>query len=178
MNIGDDTSRKGQYAEYLKSELEAAAMYAALAETERDSERAEVFHELVGAEMRHAARWAEKLGMDPQTLEPASPGLRLRLVQLLARLFGTNRVVPVLLRSEAKEVNTYADDPEARDLVIEERGHARMLRDLARPGAAGLARSPAGLVGGAGSVRAAVLGVNDGLVSKFQLGHGCCRRDR
>ena len=65
-----DPARKKQYREYLKSELEAAAMYTALAEAESDISRAKVFQDLVDAEMRHASRWAEKLGMDPLALEP------------------------------------------------------------------------------------------------------------
>ena len=160
--------REGQYREYLKSELAAAAVYSALADTERDPGRAEVFRKLVDAEMRHAARWAEKLGMDPAGLEPGALSFKVRLVQLVAKLIGTGRVVPVLLRGEAKEVKVYAADPEARDIVLEERQHARTLRGLGNEGV-GAAWSPGGVTGSGGSLRAAVLGVNDGLVSNFSL---------
>ncbi len=166
----DEEARRGQYQEYLKAELEAAAVYSALAETEKDADRAEVFQQLVVSEMRHAARWAQKLGVDLQSLEPGSFGLKVRVVQWLARLLGTGRVVPLLLRGEAREISTYAADPEARDLVTEEREHARMLQGLARAGPRDKTRhSRGGLAGGGGSLRAAVLGVNDGLVSNFSL---------
>ena len=162
-------ARRKQYREYLESELEAAALYSALADLERDGARAEVFERLVRAEMRHAARWAEKLGIDPQDLEPRALGVQGRLMRLGARLFGTSRVLPLLLRIEAKEVNAYAADPEARDLVAEERRHSRVLRGLIGPSHASRVGISGGVLGSSGSLRAAVLGVNDGLVSNFSL---------
>ena len=166
----DEEARRGQYQEYLKAELEAAAVYSALAETEKDADRAEVFQQLVVSEMRHAARWAQKLGVDPKSLVPGSFSLKVRVVQWLARLLGTGRVVPLLLRGEAREISTYAADPEARDLVTEEREHTRMLQGLASAGPPDKSRhARGGLAGGGGSLRAAVLGVNDGLVSNFSL---------
>ena len=167
----DDRHRNATYKEYLKGELEAAAVYEAMAEAEADSERAKVFQQLAQAEMRHASRWAEKLGMDPATLVPASSGIRLRLLRWAARRFGTNRMVPLLLRGESKEISTYSLDPEAHDLAKEERGHGRTLRGLS----SGQDRTEAiraqrgHYSGTSGSVRAAVLGVNDGLVSNFSL---------
>ncbi len=155
--------RSKQYREYLDAELEAAALYGALADTEADQTRAQVFRDLVAAEMRHASRWAEKLGIDGATLRPASPGLKVKALQWAARRFGTSRVLPVLLRLEAKEVDAYAADPEAFDLVGEERQHSRVLQKLTHPSG-----FPKGVSGG-GRLRAAVLGVNDGLVSNFSL---------
>ena len=85
-------------------------------------------------------------------------------------MFGTSRVVPWLVRGELKELGAYISDPEARDLVAEERRHAVMLRELANgPGALASRTSPQGLFGAGGSLRAAVLGANDGLVSNFSL---------
>ena len=167
----DDRHRNATYKEYLKGELEAAAVYEAMAEAEADSERAKVFQQLAQAEMRHASRWAEKLGMDPATLVPASSGIRLRLLRWAARRFGTNRMVPLLLRGESKEISTYSLDPEAHDLAKEERGHGRTLRGLS----SGQDRTEAiraqrgHYSGTSGSLRAAVLGVNEGLVSNFSL---------
>jgi VIT1/CCC1 family predicted Fe2+/Mn2+ transporter len=155
----------------LKGELETAALYEAMAGEEADSERADVFRKLAQAEMRHASRWAEKLGMDPATLVPARGRLRLRLLRWSARRFGTNRLVPLLLRGESKEISAYSLDPEARDLVQEERSHGRTLRRLAG------SQDPVEAIraenerygGTSGNLRAAVLGVNDGLVSNFSL---------
>ena len=166
-----DKAQERRYRSYLKSELEAAALYSSLAKIERDPGRSEVFLKLVDAEMRHAARWARKLGIDPDTLKPELPGAKSRIVRWTAKLFGTGRVLPVLLKLEGDEVAAYAADPEARDLVDEELEHARALEGMAYGG--GVAQQLASIRGlpwgSGGSLRAAVLGVNDGLVSNFSL---------
>ncbi len=165
-----DSDKTERYRSYLKAELGAAAVYTAMAQAEKDPKRAEVFERLVQAEMRHASRWAERLGLDSSSLRPADAGLKLRVLQLAAKILGTGRIVPWLLRGEAKDVSAYAADPEARDLAVEERRHARVLRELSG-GGDGLALIREGgqfLVAG-GGLRAAVLGVNDGLVSNFSL---------
>ena len=167
-----DSQREATYKGYLKGELDAAALYEAMAGVERDSERGGAFLNLAQAEMRHAARWAEKLGMDPATIAPARAGLRLRLLRWVARRFGTARIVPLLLRGEARDISTYSQDPEARDLAKEERDHGRILRGLGSGDSdfAEVIRSESVQYGGtSGNLRAAVLGVNDGLVSNFSL---------
>jgi len=167
----DDRHRNSTYKEYLKGELQAAAVYEAMAEAEEDPERVAIFQQLASAEMRHASRWAEKLGMDPGTLSPAASGVRIRFLKLAARRFGTNRMIPLLLRGESKDISTYSLDPEAHDLAKEERDHGRTLRNLSNGlGSTETIRAERGnFSGSSGSLRAAVLGVNDGLVSNFSL---------
>lgn len=155
----------------MRSELEAAATYQALARAERDDARASAFLSLMEGELRQAAHWADKLGMDAAAVRPSSRGVRIFLYGVAARLFGTNRVIPWLLRSEARELRMYSAEPEARELAPEEREHARVLRTLGSDGEAGRGAADtvvAGFVGG-GALRAAILGVNDGLVSNFSL---------
>ena len=95
--------------------------------------------------------------------------MKLRGFTLAARLFGTGRVLPLLLRLEGREMNTYLADPQTRDMAAEERDHAKVLKGLARPPSADAEWVPTGVVGSSGSLRAAVLGINDGLVSNFSL---------
>ena len=167
----EDRAAQRRYREYLEAELEAAAMYRAMAEVESDPNRSEVFERLVEAEIRHASRWADKLGLDASSLQLSRGNLKVRLLGIAARIFGTSRMVPWMLRGEEKEVSAYARDPEAQDLVGEERRHAIILREMADargPGqgtAAGMGRA----FGYGGGFRAAVLGVNDGLVSNLSL---------
>jgi rubrerythrin len=59
-----------RYEGYLKAELEAAAVYSALADTEADPQRARIFNELVEAELRHASRWAGKLVSNARNYVP------------------------------------------------------------------------------------------------------------
>ena len=168
-----------RYRRYLETELDAAAMYGAMARVERDRKRSDVFQRLVDAEMEHARLWAEKLGLDPERIEPSAPGLRLRLFQAAALALGTSRIVPWLTRGELKELEMYASDPEARGLVSEERYHARILRELVGSGDSleALRAERRHVLGGGGSLRAAVLGVNDGLVSNFSLVMGVAGAD-
>ncbi|MDP3062602.1 MAG: VIT1/CCC1 transporter family protein [Chloroflexota bacterium] len=163
------SSRK-RYEAYLKGELEAAAMYNSLAGATRDSERAEVFRELAATEMRHAGRWAEKLGIPIESLQPKTT-LRTRFYSWLARRFGIKAVLPVVLRGEYEDMAKYDNDPEAVGLPEEERGHARALAGMAQPAAPAsiLERESWHRTGASGTLRAAVLGVNDGLVSNFSL---------
>ncbi len=170
MDAGKEISRSDErrYESYLGAELEAAAVYSALAETEADPRRSRIFEELVEAELRHAARWAGKLGRPTDALAPPALGLKGRLLKAAAGLFGTNRVLPFLLRGEDENIEMYAADPEAADLVPEERAHARVLGEMS--GAGGLGESHSrGVATAGGSLRAAVLGANDGLVSNFSL---------
>ena len=57
-------SGNAQYRMYLRAELKAAAMYREMSRIEKDQSRAEVFERLAELELRHASRWAEKLGLD------------------------------------------------------------------------------------------------------------------
>ena len=169
MSSPTDEARGKRYRDYLEAELEAAALYERLAEVEPDRDRAVVFRGLVAAELRHAARWGEKLGMDSAKLEPIRVTLKVRAMGWAARLLGTGRVLPFLLRLEAREMKAYSSDPEARDMVAEERRHAQTLRDLSRRSPGGVFRAGNGALGRGGALRAGVLGVNDGLVSNFSL---------
>jgi VIT1/CCC1 family predicted Fe2+/Mn2+ transporter len=166
-----DSPRKTQYRAYLKAELEAAAAYKLMAEAESDSSRAKVFERLAQTELRHASRWAEKLGLDAESLKPAEAGFKLRLLHLAARMLGTRRVIPWLLRGEAKDMGDYASDPEALDFAREERHHARVLNRMAngKDGIEALRSERGHLLANGGNLRAAVLGINDGLVSNFSL---------
>ena len=160
-----------RYRDYLESELEAAAMYRSMAQAEEDTKRAAIFERLVDSELRHAGRWAEKLGMDASAAKSPKVNAKVRLFRLALKLLGTDRVLPWLVRIEAKEINAYDSEPDAGDIAAEERRHSRALREMTAdrdwPGAF---RSERALgVGEGGRLRAAVLGMNDGLVSNFSL---------
>jgi VIT1/CCC1 family predicted Fe2+/Mn2+ transporter len=166
-----DKASRARYRGYVRSELEAAGTYLVLAASERDSERASRLKEMAEAEMRHARFWAEKLGMDTTQLRPALRSMRASAVGIAARLIGVRRVIPWLVRGEMEGVRAYARDPDARELAHEERGHETTLLELAgAQGPAQRARLEQGiLAAGGGTIRAGVLGVNDGLVSNLSL---------
>ncbi len=160
---------KARFKVYLQSELEAAALYSDLADGEKDKSRAQIFREMVEAEMRHAAHWARKLGIEPSTLKPRR-NFRARLIAWSARRFGTKAALPLILRSEMADIMTYAKDPEARFVVGDEKQHAQALGGMAGSSPQAAVESEGRhRAGSAGNIRAAVLGSNDGLVSNFAL---------
>src|SRR3972149_3541006 len=69
-------------------EQDAAALYRALARRESSPERAEVLLEIAQAEDRHAAVMERRLREMGIALPPHRLGLRVRLLGLLARVFG------------------------------------------------------------------------------------------
>ena len=99
-------SKSDKYRVYLKAELEAAAMYRALAEVDKGTFKEEIFLELVDAELRHAARWAEKLGLDVSRIAPQKGGFKISMYRTAARLFGTSRVIPWLGSTRGNALRT------------------------------------------------------------------------
>mgnify|MGYP001310228078 CR=1 FL=1 len=160
-----------RYRYYMETEIESASMYQVIADAEDNPDRAEIFQRLVDAEIRHALRWAEKLGINPNSICPKASGLKLNFIRLISNLFGTKRIIPWLAKIEAREIALYDKDPEAQDLVSEERQHAVTLRQMSKQ----INRFPelhsgkSSNFAASGSLRASVLGVNDGLVSNFSL---------
>lgn len=166
-----DTNRASRYRRYLKNELRAAALYSSLARIEADPERERVFQDLQNAEVHHARVWAKKLGVDTSDMPSGSLGIVGFLCVALARVFGTNAIIPLLLWEEAGEIREYYSDSEAKDIAKDERHHERVLKGLARGHTTPVPvwDESQTTTGTSGSLRAAVLGVNDGLVSNFSL---------
>ncbi len=155
-------------------ELDAAALYRALAQREPARERAGVLVEMAEAEERHAAIMAKRLDEMGLALPKHRASLRVRVLTFLARVFGARSVLPIVESFEAKDYAAYQapeQDPAVAALAGEERGHFRTLGSLTR----GVA--PAQIAqherwhrtGGGGTLRATIFGVSDGLVSNLSL---------
>lgn len=166
-----------RYRANLRSELDGAALYRAIAEAEPDAARRAVLMELSRAESRHAALWREKLRAAGAPEPRFSLSLRTRLLALLARRFGPRFVMPSLAAAEYADRDKYATQADAVALSADERGHASVVNALAtgaaRPAASigtDIARAEPWHRNASGNdLRAAVLGANDGLVSNFCL---------
>ena len=163
-----------RWQQNLKGEWEASALYRAMADAEKNPTRAGVFRRLASIEDHHAARWEGYLRAAGAPLPGRGPSLRARALRWIARRFGVNTVLPAVMSGELSDVTMYDNQPDAGNLPREERGHARVFNAIAggRSGsdiAAGEAwhRRDAG-----GGLRAAVFGVNDGLVSNLSLVFG------
>ena len=155
-----------------QEERDAEAIYRALAGSEADKERSRLFTGLADDEQRHASYWEGLLrqaGVDPG---PARPGQRARVLCKLAGDFGDTVVVPIMRDREKLSTEAYLDESGA--FALDEERHARALAALVgdtrgEPIGRALARLPRGRAAGGNALRAAVLGVNDGLVSNASL---------
>jgi vacuolar iron transporter family protein len=148
-------SSSERYRQRLDAERDAAAVYRALA-ARRHGEEHELLIALAQAEERHAAHWAHLL--DEPEVPPHRLGLRARILSWLARRVGSLLVLSLVQRAELRD--TYSDEPDATPvLAADERVHARVVGALARRRRARAS----------GTFRAAIFGINDGLVSNLSL---------
>jgi len=174
--VSNDPKR---FLRYLSAERNASMLYRALAET-TDGERREALLELADIEDRHADHWVDKLehyGVQvpppPAALEPDDAQLVTR-----ARSLGLVSVLDTLEENEGADAGMYDDEPEALPTMpSDEREHAEVFRSLKdeSPGKfphksmAPEAGEPWHKLDKSGSIRAAVFGVSDGLVSNTAL---------
>lgn len=166
-----------RYRTNLRAELDGATLYRAIADTEPDAVRRDVLLELSRAEAAHASFWRKKLH-DAGAPEPRfAPSWRTRLLGALARRFGPAFVMPSLAAGEYADRDKYATQSDAGALSAEERAHASVVSAMAvgtaPPGPTigqSIARAePWHRSASGNNLRAAVLGVNDGLISNFCL---------
>jgi VIT1/CCC1 family predicted Fe2+/Mn2+ transporter len=167
-----------RFRDLLRSERQSAALYRGLA-AGATGERRQIFLELAAVEERHATHWAAKLTALGEPI-PASerPMVRTRLLSWLARRFSVDTVLPFVERAEHSDAGLYDGDPHAApEMAVDERSHARVLtrmRDQGRRDTDGGSRDitrnePWHRSDRSGALRAAVFGVNDGLVSNTSL---------
>lgn len=176
-SYSDDLAR---YRHYLVAEWDAAALYRSLADAERDPNRAAVLRQLAEMELQHAARWESRLRSAGADLPGWRPAWRARVLARLARWFGTRSVLPVLEALERGDADMYAQEPAAADFSAQERSHRRIfagLRGKRRLDPVGADEAEGRHRRGSGNLRAAVFGVNDGLVSNLSLIMGVAGAD-
>jgi VIT1/CCC1 family predicted Fe2+/Mn2+ transporter len=161
------------WLENLKDEYDGAALYAGLAAIERDAARAKSFRNLAESERRHAGVWARKLKAKGVSLPPDRPSARVRALLLLARRLGTGAVMPFVMSAESGDAAKYRrQGGDAAPLAAEEEEHRGVLEALDEPSTAraGIAQRESWHHSGkGGSLRAAVFGMNDGIVSNLSL---------
>jgi VIT1/CCC1 family predicted Fe2+/Mn2+ transporter len=152
---GSERARTRRWRRYLADERAEAALYRELADRYTGEER-DILLGLADAEQRHEAHWVGLLGDDARN--PGTPSVSSRLLILFARRFGSLFVLALAQRAEGR--SPYEGDADATDaMAADERIHGEVLRGLAARGRRRLA----------GSLRAAVFGINDGLVSNLAL---------
>jgi VIT1/CCC1 family predicted Fe2+/Mn2+ transporter len=132
-----------------REEKQSAWLYRELAACEDDARIADLFRALAAAAERQADTWQPSDG----TLPSFAPSARARVAAGLARTLGIRRVRPMLAALKVRGLSVYDARPAT--------GHA-MPTSVAQA-----ERRHKGY--GGGNLRAAVFGVNDGLVSNTSL---------
>lgn len=170
---------------YLEAERNAALLYRALADT-TDGERRDAFLELADIEDEHSAHWITKCQEYGVEIPPAPAALDPTDAQLVsrARSLGLDSILDVLEQTEGANAGIYDDEPEAASTMsADERQHAavfRALKDGISVPVLPTGQSPHRTVqkgdgekwhrtDKSGSIRAAIFGVSDGLVSNTAL---------
>src|SRR5277367_4269180 len=172
-----DQESRHRYTANLQGEVDSAALYETLSKTEKNPQLAQVYSRLAAIESAHAEFWKQQIAALGQHVPQLRPGFRTRALEWLARRFGPSFVLPTVNTLEQMDSGSYEAQPEAvaGGLPAAERSHARIIEALASPSPTGLSGATLarleGRHGGAGgnSLRAAVLGANDGLVSNLSL---------
>ncbi len=136
-----------------REEMSSAYLYRRLAARE-DGSRQSLFLDLATAAERQAGLWMQKM-LSAGTVLPAAftPGLRTRIVGWLIRRFNPRAIKPILAATKVRGLSVYLGAGTGHDMpqhVDEVGGRHR-----------GIAHG--------GNLRAAVFGVNDGLVSNAGL---------
>jgi VIT1/CCC1 family predicted Fe2+/Mn2+ transporter len=165
-----------RYRSNYQDEVDGAALYRYLGEAASEPAMKSLFERMAQSEEGHLALWAAKITEAGGVVPPRKPSFRVRVLGWISRRFGVGVVVPIVVRMEADATTMYDDQPEAVEhgLPADERSHARLFREIGRTRLPGdipdIARIEGRHRGGTGNaLRAAVLGVNDGLASNLSL---------
>jgi len=162
-----------------QKEIDGAALYQVLAETEKQPQMAEVYAKLAASEEKHAAAWEKKLTELNVDLPPRKPTWRAATMIWLAKRFGPQFVLPTIASNEKADSRAYDGqaDTEAQVFSQDEKSHARLI-SMASQSSGGLSGGSVAQLegrhkaGGGNALRAAVLGANDGLLSVLSLTMG------
>ena len=150
----------------LQVEVDGAAIYRAMARAERERTVAALYERLAVAESRHARIWAKRLrGAGAWRGFPRPSWTATVLITVAGRL-GPDILGRSLAARETAERAAYEDQDDAMSALLtdEERFHARLLSRITRAKLSGPGMARLG-----NALRAAVLGMNDGLVSNLSL---------
>jgi VIT1/CCC1 family predicted Fe2+/Mn2+ transporter len=151
-----------------QNELDSANLYNYLARLEEDEGHSAILREMAESEIMHATVMAG--GLQTQGIKLPRHRLRFqtRVLKTIARIAGPKAIYPLLHGTEISGSSDYAtQDKATAALAGDERSHARTLGELARDNVTRGERWHR--KAGGGSLRAAVFGVSDGLVSNLSL---------
>ncbi|WP_243039574.1 VIT1/CCC1 transporter family protein [Dyella sedimenti] len=147
--------RQRHYRNNLRIERDNAALYDSLAGLASDHRLGLAYRRIADGERANAAFWEGQLERMGVAVPPPRIGVRVKVLTWFARRFGTEFVIPTVARLEhADHLPTPVDRERHRDHFVESPAPDTRGRHRTRSG---------------NTLRAAVLGANDGLVSNGSL---------
>ncbi|WP_130619980.1 VIT1/CCC1 transporter family protein [Dyella amyloliquefaciens] len=149
------THRARRFRSNLRIERDNAVLYGRLAKLARNERLAKAYRRIADIEQTNAGFWEARLQEHGEAVPPARTGLRVRVLSWLAARFGTEFVMPTVVRME------HADHLAT---PVDRQGQRNHFADDALPMPHGRHATQSG-----NTLRAAVLGANDGLVSNTSL---------
>lgn len=138
-----------------QEEKQSAWLYRIMAEVETDAVKRDLFTALGNAAESQAAIWQKQMPPASGEAPPFQPAARARVVAWLIRALGPRAIRPALAAIKVRGISVYA-------------GAAAMPGHAMPTAVAQVGHRHRG-VGSGGNLRAAVFGVNDGLVSNASL---------
>jgi VIT1/CCC1 family predicted Fe2+/Mn2+ transporter len=159
-----------------QGEVDSAAQYRAMAASEAGSDSAKVYESLAAIEEKHAAFWESRLEAAGHRPGARKPSWRARVLIFFARRWGAGSILPTVASHEYVSRHDYAPQRETANtgMTAEERMHARVLQTMLAK-TSGVEGSTLGRIEGrhhsvgGNTLRASVLGANDGLCSNLSL---------
>jgi VIT1/CCC1 family predicted Fe2+/Mn2+ transporter len=148
--------RPRRFRNNLRIERDNAVLYARLAELATDAQLSQVYRRIAAGEQANAQFWEARLHELGERVPPPRIGLRVRALSWFAQRFGTEFVMPTVVRLEHAD---HAATPVDRS---GHRNHFPLPQEFGPHGLRHRAQS-------GNTLRAAVLGANDGLVSNVSL---------
>jgi VIT1/CCC1 family predicted Fe2+/Mn2+ transporter len=166
-----------RYMRNWQGEIDSAAQYDAMTTLEPDERIQKIYRSLGQTEERHVKFWEEQILKISGTVPSRQVSWRARFLIWIAHRFGPSMVLGTIARNEATDRNQYASQHETQGLgmTADERWHARILHQLVRTQPKGVSGGFLGRIEGrhkavgGNTLRASVLGANDGLCSNLSL---------
>jgi len=171
-----DTPSPKLRKESLQTEIDAAFLYARIAEHEVDAQLAKLFREMAAIERGHAEHAFNDLKKGGLLTTMPGPSWRARTLDRIGRVMGYDHVIAQLMDVEKglAKATIHQKQRSGEPITGSERNHVRILTSLmANKG--GMGGEQLGRIEGkhksvgGNALRAAVLGANDGLVSNMSL---------
>lgn len=136
-----------------QEEKRSAYLYKIIAQREPDPNYSKMFKELGDAAEEQASIWEKNILTTGQILPTYRPDLRTRIIAKLIQRWGARKLQPVLAAMKVRGLSVYITTPPSHPMPL-------ALSDVGQGH---------GTIKSGGNLRAAVFGINDGLISNASL---------